>query len=618
MLTELPLLAETNGLDFSWHKYWSRKPSSLVGSYIANLLPEGGTLLDPCCGSGVALVEATKAGCLSIGIDVNPIACELSRVQVHPPDAVEFRKTAHQILDFVEAKFGGKFTINDDRVRFAIHQVVIQCEGCGTFLRNSLKKPRITRCLCGRKVSFSLKFMSHTSVAGVQLESGDYVEDAEVIKAQEILSREPICTYVDYSHELVENRRTLSFHGFSTSDFFTKRNFSLISLVLDQINELDCSENLRRALTLWVTGSSAQLSRLTAWRNGLTTGGPAWTVPGFWIPPIHLECNPFIYLKSRIEKLSGSFLSMTKYASSLPTASTPQIFQGSALEKLSEFKSVADLVFFDPPYGDSIAFTEFSAIWNGLLRTQAAIEKDISISDRTEKPFLQEDYGQAVGHLWVLIKEALRPNGRVVATFHNHNVKTWSDLVEGFQSAGLRLLSAEYHDPAVISTKARLSPQGSYIGDFYLILEPSDRAIPSFADATFQLRESLSVLWSQSQECVTRSIALRYALETALNMGIKGGDIVHLESLVDEFQWTTQPFQSTQTHRETRINLEVSKELSSEFTVYWKDLWGTVCADKCRFVCASQREIFESVGRLRHWIQSDGIISTVRDKEFRR
>lgn len=43
--------------------------------------PKSSTIFDPFCGSGVTLVEAQRHGYESIGVDLNPIACLLSRVK---------------------------------------------------------------------------------------------------------------------------------------------------------------------------------------------------------------------------------------------------------------------------------------------------------------------------------------------------------------------------------------------------------------------------------------------------------------------------------------------------------------------------------------------------------
>ncbi len=61
-------------------------------------IPAGTAVLDPFCGSGTTLVESQRHGLASVGIDVNPIACLMSRVKTEsvPPDLAE---TARDVLD---------------------------------------------------------------------------------------------------------------------------------------------------------------------------------------------------------------------------------------------------------------------------------------------------------------------------------------------------------------------------------------------------------------------------------------------------------------------------------------------------------------------------------------
>ena len=47
-------------------------------------LPAGSAVLDPFCGSGTTLVEAQRRGLPSVGIDINPIACLMTRVKTSP------------------------------------------------------------------------------------------------------------------------------------------------------------------------------------------------------------------------------------------------------------------------------------------------------------------------------------------------------------------------------------------------------------------------------------------------------------------------------------------------------------------------------------------------------
>jgi len=61
-------------------------------------LPKGTWVLDPFCGSGVTLVEAQLAGIPSIGVDLNPIACLISRVKTQPLSN-EFLEYAKDVVE---------------------------------------------------------------------------------------------------------------------------------------------------------------------------------------------------------------------------------------------------------------------------------------------------------------------------------------------------------------------------------------------------------------------------------------------------------------------------------------------------------------------------------------
>ncbi len=67
------------------HPYPAKFIGELPRALIRNLELKPGTLiLDPFCGSGTTLVEAQKASLQSIGIDLNPIGCLISRVKTSP------------------------------------------------------------------------------------------------------------------------------------------------------------------------------------------------------------------------------------------------------------------------------------------------------------------------------------------------------------------------------------------------------------------------------------------------------------------------------------------------------------------------------------------------------
>jgi len=74
------LLAEA-GRDRQFHPYPARYVPALPRQVFELLDARQGFVLDPFCGSGTTLMEARRRGLASIGVDINPVACLISRVR---------------------------------------------------------------------------------------------------------------------------------------------------------------------------------------------------------------------------------------------------------------------------------------------------------------------------------------------------------------------------------------------------------------------------------------------------------------------------------------------------------------------------------------------------------
>ena len=74
-------------------KFVAELPRAVLGSVP---IPSGTAVLDPFCGSGATLVECQRRGLPSVGVDLNPIACLMSRVKVSPapPNLKEAARSA--------------------------------------------------------------------------------------------------------------------------------------------------------------------------------------------------------------------------------------------------------------------------------------------------------------------------------------------------------------------------------------------------------------------------------------------------------------------------------------------------------------------------------------------
>jgi site-specific DNA-methyltransferase (cytosine-N4-specific) len=110
ILTEINLKEKLENLNWDFqastaeaihsiHPYPAKFIPEIPRTLISNLpIPPNTIILDPFCGSGVTLVESQKAGIESVGVDLNPIACLLSKVKTQKLSS-EFLNTVNEIVN---------------------------------------------------------------------------------------------------------------------------------------------------------------------------------------------------------------------------------------------------------------------------------------------------------------------------------------------------------------------------------------------------------------------------------------------------------------------------------------------------------------------------------------
>ena len=527
--------ALTHGPEYSWHKYWSRKPANVISAYLQSLVPEQGIVIDPFCGSGVVLYEAQKLGIHAIGIDVNPTARAISGFLTHPVNAEEFRHRALNILDHLKKEYGVKYlTLSGQEIRYLIHHVQVICSICSsvnTFNSETHGKNGKKCENCESKLSFGISNLIGTRIAEVVCVDTSVLITPDEITRQNEMSAERFSSIDRFNKPLVNNKRTLTSEKFGVGSYFTARNFSILSEFAREAHAIK-DESMRKALLLVLTASSAQASRLIASRGGLKTGGQAWTIPGFWVPPIHLESNPFIHLQARIDKLHSALVHSEIKTKKNTKVEIMAKSAKSGLRDLLQKGVKADLVFLDPPYGDSVAFLEFSAIWNAFMDEEVFYGDDISVSDRTNDPMTNEKYLEELTYVLELVGKVLKPSGKALLTFNNISLDSWKGIIEAFQAAGLAPIEVNYQDPAVVSSKSQKAIGGSYIGDFYVVYGAENSKPNQFEDFSESLKIFLLKVAGSRGGRVRYPLLQRYALEFWLENNLCANDLEEIDHLI--------------------------------------------------------------------------------------
>ena len=491
--------AETHTPEYLMHKYWARKPHNVISKCVESLVPKHGIIIDPFCGSGVTLREGALLGHDCYGFDVNPTAFLISSILTNPPQIDSFISAYQKVYDAVYDQFGRLYKqINGEEVRYVSHRIVAKCS-CGREckLSDCTRVGKKTLCpSCGKTIHFNLESLCDTEVFNINGQIQDSCCDKyrEELSHQKELSSFKIDDTISekYNFTFPENRRILAFNGIKTADFFTNRNFSILCAFAEEIYRIEDSQT-RNSLLLLLTASAAQCSRLIAHRNNLTTGGPAWSVPGFWVPLEHLETNPFVHIQARFKK----FVKALNYLVENPIKGTVSLNNGDSLSLLeaNEYKDLkADLIFLDPPYGDSVPYTEFSNIWNSFLRIIPNSDEDISVSDRMDKKASWNQYREKLNEFMRAFSQHLKAKGKLLITFNNNDMRAWESLLFSLQNNHFKCDAVFYQIPAVISSKAMMSPDSSYISDIYSVysLDTDYKANNNLTEITTDLVKAMN------------------------------------------------------------------------------------------------------------------------------
>lgn len=464
------VIGKTHLPEYRIHKYWSRKPYNVINYFFKELIEEDDVVLDLFCGSGVALREASLLGAHVYGFDINPSAYLISKVTTDPPETNIFESELEPILDRFYDNVDKYYKYNNEDISYLVHEIIVKCSVCDLEVNTSMaeKKGRSYLCPhCNNKLNFNLKNLIDTKITLIKLSNAEITDKVYLDEQNHMLKSIDIESIKNYNKSFIENKRILTFEGMKTSDLFTTRNFLLLSHLADEIHAIE-DEKVKNAALILLTGSIAQCSRLIAYRNNMKTGGPAWSVPGFWVPPIHLESNPAKHIKARYKKLiKGLQILNSKKGKNDVIVKMCDCRDG--IDEIESKNIKADLIFLDPPYGDNIPYTEFSKMWNSFTNLEDNINKDISISDRIEKRKAWAKYQLDLLEIIGKFNNILSKKGKILVTFNNNDVKAWKALLKPLQENKFKCIYTTFQMPAVVSSKAQFSPKKSYISDLYSI-----------------------------------------------------------------------------------------------------------------------------------------------------
>lgn len=546
---DVSIRPESHPLYYLIHKYWARKPSNVVRSYIEYYTKPGDIVLDPFAGSGVTLIEALLSGRSAVAIDLNPTACLIMEVSVTPVDLEVARYHYEELQRYIESEIS---TLYQTRCRrcghpaIATHFVwggIYECAKCKQHIRagDGKEQKRSLRCpRCGSRLVSSAPLVDE-ELREVWWKCDNCSNGVRVLKAPPLPEDRDLATslssYNDVARlptwNLIPNKRTLVWPGMTIRDLFSPRNFFVLFKIKEYIDGIGHTE-VRKLFQLVFTSGLAQASKLVAFRGGLTTGGPAWTVSGFWIPSVHFEINAWTCFKNRYDKVIRGKRQLDRQLVRIPphramcftdmsSAGSWMVLQKSAVSIPDIPDKSVDYIFTDPPYGDSVPYLEYATVWAPWFQMRLDYDEEIVISNSEVRNKTAGDYQERLTRVFKEAHRVLKPGAWMSVTFNNRQLEVWDIVIRSIREAGFEVVNSVYQVPAVIPAKSQLSRLGTIVGDIVLNCRRRERgyqiALPTVVKRQEEmiLQEAAQIVGERGEdvplEIVMRGVILRLLKE---------------------------------------------------------------------------------------------------------
>lgn len=162
-------------------------------------------------------------------------------------------------------------------------------------------------------------------------------------------------------------------------ELFTSRNLLLLSTLLYDIDNISKQYPSDIALALYFTFVAILFNSSKMARNG----AGSWGVPCYWIPPTHIEKDPYRLFKNKARLLANYFTKLNKLKNELDYKVSTDIKDvlngkcelaitiGNTLDLKDIPDESIDLVFTDPPHTDEIQYFELSYFyWSWLISSR--------------------------------------------------------------------------------------------------------------------------------------------------------------------------------------------------------------------------------------------------------
>jgi len=528
-----PELPERNTAIYNAIRWWGRKPWSIVRKYIETYTNKEEVVFDPFAGCGVVAIESLKTGRKTIYNDLNPLAYFIARTSSIPIDATELETAFKLLVNNLETKeFQVTKKGKAQLIKFSwlYSKRCPKCKSEGTIkeivwsnvYEPSPKPENIERlrqdenklaALALKLLKILQKYgqMRHDDVLSKLRKKADtapemflraferlaeldlvvikempilrvyecncektnnVLDKDDLNKIQEIESMEPSFYYPKQELRYATGERFFKQRRvWSVDKLFTKRNLIALSILKNEIKELEVSKIAKDYLLLCFAAILEHVSKMER------PNKKGWGVETYWISPVFLEQNVWHVFKNRFKTIKkaaeecgkeiGDFINEANSVEEVVRSNATAFFLKEDARKLPLSEGVAKYVFTDPPYGDTIQYLELSFMQSSWLGFSSPFDKEIIVNPKQGKS--AEIYRDMLTQAFTEVFRVLDYDSYMTVTFHSAEIKYWNALIYAIQIAGFEYVVALYQPPSKEYTDfIHTRDPGRMSGDIYV------------------------------------------------------------------------------------------------------------------------------------------------------
>jgi 16S rRNA G966 N2-methylase RsmD len=466
------LIEETRPPIYTAMKYWGKKPHNIWRAYIENYTPQDGIFLDPFAGSAMSAFEAVKAGRKAVAFDLNPLTSFTIEALCSDFKKDIFEIELNKIISKVE---------QDEIYKEYLFTTCRQCNNKNALVQNykwengKIYEMGVICEQCGKKG----KYLTTPNSSDIKK-----AEESKNLKIPFWYPKDIFHKSPSFTASFIKN-----IGGNNFSDIWTRRNLYIISEIFDSILE-NKNEEVKKQLLCGFIKTIHLCTKMSVPRreNADRAFSTSWGRSAYICSARQMEMNPLlVFYGSCLGKQSveSALNSVKSYIGKVPKIL--YIDKSNKSNKSKSFdikygivdintitdyleKDSIDFIMTDPPYGGLVQYLDLSAIWLIWLQKYNIKYKPNFENEITIKKGIQDikayqiKFQNGIKNLF----KVLKPDGKIVFTFHNKDIMIWNAFLNAITMSGFKIEKVIHQQNRRTGESNVANPYGTSATDFYI------------------------------------------------------------------------------------------------------------------------------------------------------